>query len=118
MPLLLAALTLLASAKKPSAGICVTGQLARLELESKLKHLIRPNAGDFDIDLIIIVDPSSARHVNMRDVKGEGAKLGESPLDAADIPWFGSSIRTADTSLLGRSLLALLALPLMPLVRA
>ena len=39
------------------------------------------------------------------------ARLIGDALDAADIPWFGSSIRTADTSLLGRSLLALLALP-------
>ena len=39
------------------------------------------------------------------------ARLIGDALDAAGIPWFGSSIRTADTSLLGRSLLALLALP-------
>ena len=39
------------------------------------------------------------------------ARLIGDALDAADIPWFGTSVRTADTSLLGRSLLALLALP-------
>ncbi len=32
-------------------------------------------------------------------------------LDGADIAWFGTSVRTADSSLLGRSLLGLLALP-------
>ena len=39
------------------------------------------------------------------------ARLIGDALDAASIPWFGTSVRTADTSLLGRSLLALLALP-------
>ena len=39
------------------------------------------------------------------------ARLIGDALDAADISWFGTSVRTADTSLLGRSLLALLALP-------
>lgn len=39
------------------------------------------------------------------------ARLVGDALDAADIGWFGTSVRTADTSLLGRSLLALLALP-------
>ncbi len=38
------------------------------------------------------------------------ARLIGDALDAADIPWFGTSVRTADTSLLGRSLLALLGL--------
>ncbi len=39
------------------------------------------------------------------------ARLAGDALDAAGIAWFGSSVRTADASLLGRSLLALLALP-------
>ena len=39
------------------------------------------------------------------------ARLIGDALDAAGISWFGASVRTADTSLLGRSLLALLALP-------
>ena len=39
------------------------------------------------------------------------ARLVSDALDAADVDWFGSSVRTADASLLGRSLLALLALP-------
>ena len=39
------------------------------------------------------------------------ARLLSDALDAAGIAWFGSSVRTADASLLGRSLLALLALP-------
>ena len=39
------------------------------------------------------------------------ARLLADALDAAEIDWFGASVRTADTSLLGRSLLALLALP-------
>lgn len=39
------------------------------------------------------------------------ARLIGDALDAAGIDWFGTSVRTADTSLLGRSLLALLALP-------
>ncbi|MEO0495337.1 MAG: PD-(D/E)XK nuclease family protein, partial [Actinomycetota bacterium] len=39
------------------------------------------------------------------------ARLIGDALDAAEIAWFGASVRTADTSLLGRSLLALLALP-------
>ncbi len=38
------------------------------------------------------------------------ARLAGDALDAAEIPWFGASVRTADTSLLGRSLLALLGL--------
>ena len=38
------------------------------------------------------------------------ARLIGDALDAAEIPWFGTSVRTADTSLLGRSLLALLSL--------
>lgn len=39
------------------------------------------------------------------------ARLIGDALDAAGIGWFGTSVRTADASLLGRSLLALLALP-------
>lgn len=39
------------------------------------------------------------------------ARLIGDALDAAGIDWFGTSVRTADTSLLGRSLLALLGLP-------
>lgn len=39
------------------------------------------------------------------------ARLIGDALDAAGIDWFGTSVRTADTSLLGRSLLSLLALP-------
>lgn len=39
------------------------------------------------------------------------ARLIGDALAAAEIDWFGTSVRTADTSLLGRSLLALLALP-------
>ena len=39
------------------------------------------------------------------------ARLLGDALGAADIPWFGASVRTAETSPLGRSLLALLALP-------
>lgn len=39
------------------------------------------------------------------------ARLVADALDGAGIDWFGASVRTADTSLLGRSLLALLALP-------
>ncbi len=39
------------------------------------------------------------------------ARLIGDALDAAEIEWFGTSVRTADTSLLGRSLLALLSLP-------
>lgn len=39
------------------------------------------------------------------------ARLVTEALDAADLPWWGSSVRTAGTSLLGRSLLDLLALP-------
>jgi hypothetical protein len=38
------------------------------------------------------------------------ARLVADALDAADVPWFGASVRTAESSLLGRSLLALLAL--------
>ena len=38
------------------------------------------------------------------------ARLVGDALDAAGIAWFGASVRTADTSLLGRSLLALLSL--------
>ncbi len=38
------------------------------------------------------------------------ARLVGDALDAAEIPWFGTSVRTADASLLGRSLLALLGL--------
>lgn len=39
------------------------------------------------------------------------ARLIADALEAADIAWFGTAVRTADASLLGRSLLALLALP-------
>ena len=39
------------------------------------------------------------------------ARLLGDAFDAAGIEWFGSSVETADASLLGRSLLALLALP-------
>lgn len=39
------------------------------------------------------------------------ARLVTDALDAAGIAWWGASVRTADTSLLGRSLLGLLALP-------
>ncbi|MEM9203908.1 MAG: PD-(D/E)XK nuclease family protein, partial [Actinomycetota bacterium] len=38
------------------------------------------------------------------------ARLVGDAFDAAGIPWFGTSVRTAESSLLGRSLLALLAL--------
>ena len=39
------------------------------------------------------------------------ARLVGDALDTAGIAWFGSAVRTADASLLGRSLLSLLALP-------
>jgi ATP-dependent helicase/nuclease subunit B len=39
------------------------------------------------------------------------ARLVGDALDAAEIDWFGTSVQTAESSLLGRSLLALLALP-------
>lgn len=39
------------------------------------------------------------------------ARLVGDALDAAGIEWFGSAVQTAESSLLGRSLLALLALP-------
>jgi hypothetical protein len=70
---------------KARAGICVTGQLTRLELKSKMDHLIKPNLRDYDIDLLIVVDPEGARHVNVRDAKGEGAKIGNSPITAGEI---------------------------------
>jgi hypothetical protein len=45
-------------------GICVTGQLQRLELQSKLDNLVEANAQEYTIDLVVIVDPHQSVYIN------------------------------------------------------
>lgn len=46
-----------------SAFVCITGQLSRLELGSKLEHLFAANVGEFDIDVMLVL-ANSTRFTN------------------------------------------------------
>lgn len=41
-------------------GVCITGQMARLELDAKIAHLLVPNAADFTIDVVLALAPMSS----------------------------------------------------------
>lgn len=45
-------------------GVCVTGQLSRLETESKLRHLIEPSSKRFVIDVVLVVSGEGSRFIN------------------------------------------------------
>jgi hypothetical protein len=43
------------------AAVCVVGQVARTELQSKIDNLIKVNLGSVDIDVFLILQPGEAR---------------------------------------------------------
>lgn len=46
-----------AAAAPRRMGVCVNGQMARLELESKIEHLFAPNEANFVIDVVLVLAP-------------------------------------------------------------
>lgn len=49
------------TASKPRMGICVTGQMGRLELTSKLENLVAVNLEKYSIDLVLVLAPPQQR---------------------------------------------------------
>mmetsp|Transcript_4820 Transcript_4820/g.14202 ORF Transcript_4820/g.14202 Transcript_4820/m.14202 type:complete len:397 (-) Transcript_4820:404-1594(-) len=62
------------------AGICVVGQAARLEVASKVNHVLIPNTLYYTIDVILAVSPSGTAHFanNFTDT---GARMAWQPED-------------------------------------
>ena len=54
----------IAKANKPRLGLCVTGQLSRLELWSKIFNVIVPNAPSYAIDVLFVLDAEQHSAVN------------------------------------------------------
>ena len=72
-----------AAQQRPRMGLCITGQLMRMELWSKLVNLVRPNMHDYDMDVLFVLDPESNLAVNERRNKGlPSTVLNESDLVA------------------------------------
>lgn len=44
--------------EKPRLGICIVGQRARLELSSKLRHVLRPLRLHYNMDVVLSLSPS------------------------------------------------------------
>ena len=63
-----------ASKTKPRMGVCVTGQLARLELESKMRRFVNINLGAYAIDLVLMLAPASTTHFVNKDTDAGGRK--------------------------------------------
>lgn len=59
-----------AAAAKPRMGVCLTGQLKRMEFWSKIHHLLVPNKQYYDIDVFFVMDPDSIVAVNERKFLG------------------------------------------------
>lgn len=105
----------------------VATALGRLGVELPADHRISPAVGDRGLSVSDADD--EVRHAlrAVIDAAHRGVPLGRcaivygasepyarlttEALEAAGLPWWGTSVRTAATSLLGRSLLDLLALP-------
>ena len=54
------------TAAKQRLGICVTGQLSRMELWSKIHNIVVPNMHAFDIDVHFVLDDERNEAVNER----------------------------------------------------
>ena len=54
--LLLTVLNASSDIKRPHLGICITGQLGRLEIESKIEKLLIPNLSNFEISVVLVLD--------------------------------------------------------------
>ncbi|MEO1063222.1 MAG: PD-(D/E)XK nuclease family protein [Actinomycetota bacterium] len=92
------------SAEPPTAAIA-QGAISVSDADEEVRHALRE-----------VVDAARAgtplgRCAIVYGAAEPYARLVTDALDAAGIDWWGASVRTADTSLLGRSLLGLLALP-------
>ena len=57
---------------KPRMGVCVTGQMARLELESKMRHFVNPNLEAYAIDLVLVLAPASTTRFVTNDTDAGG----------------------------------------------
>jgi len=56
-----------ATAAARSCAVCVVGQLSRLELESKVRHLVKPNLrAGHTIALLLVLSQGTAQYVNSR----------------------------------------------------
>jgi hypothetical protein len=70
-----------AGQKRPRMGLCVTGQLKRMEFWSKLHHFIVPNMEQYDMHVLFVLDPESIEAVNERKFLGlPTAVMGEEEL--------------------------------------
>jgi len=58
---------------KTRLGLCLTGQLERLEIESKARHLVRDLNRTHDIDVVLVVANGTARYVNGFSVANSSA---------------------------------------------
>ncbi|KAG8465141.1 hypothetical protein KFE25_012504 [Diacronema lutheri] len=65
-------------------GVCVSGQMARLELAQKVDHLLRPNRDDFVVDIVLAlaVSPTPAYGNGDLDVGGRVRWTNETIRDA------------------------------------
>ena len=43
-------------------GVCVIGQMSRLELESKMRHFVLENLASYSIDLVFVLAPADSTH--------------------------------------------------------
>ena len=60
-----------AQGRRPQLGVCIVGQLSRLELESKLWRLVAPNTVAFDVHLAFVLAPEGHReYVNLQSDTG------------------------------------------------
>lgn len=52
------------NSSKPRMGVCMTGQMSRFELTSKLEHLIAVNLEKYEIDVVLVLARNSHRFTN------------------------------------------------------
>ena len=100
-----------ATAAARSCAVCVVGQLSRLELESKVRHLVKPNLrAGHTIALLLVLSQGTAQYVNSRTrrskkqmeqialVDGPFSLADERQLEASVWSQLGSSYSKAFTS--------------------
>jgi hypothetical protein len=66
----------------PRLGICIVGQLSRLELKTKVERLIKPSLPLWGgrVDVVMVLDPMSERYVNTDSANRETLSAEESRL--------------------------------------
>lgn len=62
-------------------AVCITGQLGRLELDTKLRHLLRPLAPHADIAVFLVVESGSTIHFSnpKKSAQGHGCAFEPTP---------------------------------------